>query len=63
MGFMSVGDINYHGTVYTIWVGSDSKLAEASWKMQKSKHFRDYVGPPPAGLPSSAKDRQITESK
>lgn len=63
MGFMNVGDIDYHGVVYTIWVGSDPKLASQSWQMQKAKHFPDYVGPPPADLPSSAPDRQIQESQ
>jgi hypothetical protein len=60
---MNVGDIDYKGVPYTIWVGSDPKLANDSWVMQKSKHFPDYQGPPPAGLPSSAKDRQIPKSK
>jgi hypothetical protein len=63
MGFMSVGDIDYHGVAYTIWVGSDPKLANQSWEMQKAKHFPDYQGPPPPGLPSGAPDKQISESK
>lgn len=50
MGFMSVGDIDYNGVIYTVYVGSDPKLAQQSWEMQKAKHFPDYEGPPPAGL-------------
>jgi hypothetical protein len=62
MGFMSVGDIDYHRTVYTIWVGSDPDLAQKSWAQQKSKYFPDYVGPPPPGLPTkrrSAPDKAV----
>jgi hypothetical protein len=47
VGFMSVGDIDYHGVIYTIWVGANPKLAQQSWEMQKSKHFPDYTGPDP----------------
>lgn len=59
MGFMSVGDIDYHGVPYTIWVGSDPKLAQQSWETQKATRFPDYTGPPPPGLPSRAPDKRV----
>jgi hypothetical protein len=62
IGFMSVGDIDYHGVPYTIWVGSDPSLAQGSWEKQKAQYFPDYVGPPPPGLPGGAPDKQITKS-
>jgi hypothetical protein len=63
MGYMSVGDIDYHGVPYTIWVGSDPDLAQASWAQQKSKYFPDYQGPPPPGLPTSAPDKTIENKR
>lgn len=53
VGFMHVGDIDYHGVVYTIHVGADPKLANQSWELQKKQYFPDYEGPPPAGLPEA----------
>ena len=51
MGYFSVGDINYHGVPYTIWVGSDPDLAAESWAQQKAHYFPGYQGPDPPGLP------------
>ena len=44
MGFMSVGDIDYHGVPYTIWVGSDPKLAQQSWETAESYTFPRLYG-------------------
>jgi hypothetical protein len=63
MGFMSVGDIDYKGVIYTIWVGSDPDLANKSWEMQKSKRFPDYTGPPPAGLTKTDSGAASVEDK
>jgi hypothetical protein len=65
VGFMHVGDIDYHGVMYTIHVGADPKLANQSWELQKKQYFPDYTGPPPAGLPESKrlKEPAITEER
>jgi hypothetical protein len=50
MGYLNVGNIDYHGIPYTIWVGSDPKLAADSWAHQRAHYFSDYTGPDPPGL-------------
>jgi hypothetical protein len=59
MGYLNVGNIDYHGVAYTIWVGSDPNLAADSWALQKSKYFPDYTGPDPPGLDSLKKKKSL----
>jgi hypothetical protein len=66
MSYMNVGTIDYHGTIYTVYVGSDPELADASWNAQKAQYFPDYEGPPPAGLnknSSSAIEKRVEHKR